>query len=249
MGLNVGKCRLCLQEKPLLKKSHIIPDFIYRDSEIYHHDHTIHKIDLTQAFRGNFTRRGIQRSGEYEGNILCQNCDSKIIKEYEDYAKIILYNKESSKGNQLLYSFSDGELAIQNIDYRNLKLFFLSILWRSAISSRPFFKEIILDKKKLEELREMIFIGNPKNNIDFPMLFFLDAGNDPKLKQYLGQPVSGIENNSFLFTFPGILVYYLFDINIIPDNLLKYQIFDSGEVRFMRLPTNQMWELLQFLFG
>jgi len=81
------------------------------------------------------------------------------------------------------------------------------------------------------------------------MLFFLDAGNDPKLKQYLGQPVSGIENNSFLFTFPGILVYYLFDINIIPNNLLKYQIFDSGEIRFMRLPTKQMWELLQFLFG
>ncbi len=249
MGMNVGKCNLCLQERPLLKKSHIIPDFIYRESNIYHKDHTIHKIDLTQSFRGNVTKRGKQRSGEYEGSILCQNCDGKIIKEYEDYAKVILYGKESSNVNKLLYSFSYGEIAVENIDYRKLKLFFLSILWRAAISSRPFFKEIILDEKKLEELREMIFTGNPKNNLDFPMLFFLDAGDDPRLKQYIGQPVAGIDNNSFLFTFPGILVYYLFDTGIIPDKLLKYQILNSGDIRFMRLSSKQIWELFRFLFG
>lgn len=247
--MDVGKCRLCLQEKPLLNKSHIIPDFMYRHGKIYHDDHTIHKIDLRQTFQNNFTKFGRQRNGEYEGNLLCQNCDSKIIKEYEDYAKMFLYERKFSNKNQLLYSFPPGEVIIKNINYRNLKLFFLSIFWRAAISSRPFFKEIVLDQYKLEELREMIHTGNPKSNTDYAMLFMLDAGDDQKLKQYIGQPVSGAGNNSFIFVFPGILVYYFFDLEAIPNNLLRYQIFDSGEIRFMKLSGNQIWELLKYLYG
>lgn len=249
MGMNVGRCRLCLQEKPLLKKSHIIPDFIYRNSKIYHDDHTIHKIDLRQTFISKFTRRGIQRSGEYEGGILCQNCDSKIIKEYEDYAKSILYGNKSSKENQLIYSFPPGEVVIKNIDYQKLKMFFLSILWRAAISSRPFFKEIVLDQNKLEELREMIYTGNIKSNMDFTMLFFLDDGDDSKLKQYMGQPVFGERNNCFIFIFPGIFVYYFLDKSLIPNAFLKYQIFDVGEIRFKNLSNKEIWELLQYLYG
>jgi hypothetical protein len=125
----------------------------------------------------------------------------------------------------------------------------LSILWRAGISSRPFFKEITIEREKEEELREMILTGNPKGNMDNSMLFMLDAGKDQNLKQYLGQPVGGKDNRSFIFVFPGILGYYFFDLKIIPNNLLNYRIFNTGEIRLMKLPENQIWDLLKYLFG
>jgi hypothetical protein len=50
-----------------LKKSHIIPDFMYRDGKIYHDDHTVHKIDFGQSLKGKVVRKSRQQSGEYEG--------------------------------------------------------------------------------------------------------------------------------------------------------------------------------------
>jgi hypothetical protein len=242
-----GVCKLCLQEKLLLKKSHIIPDFMYRDGKIYHDDHTIHLIDFGKSLEGKVVSSGIQRSGEYEGNILCRECDGGIIKDYEEYAKKVLFGGNLNKVP--IYSRSQNEVLIRNIDYAKFKLFFLSILWRAGISRRPFFKEITIESEKEEELREMILSGNPKDNMDNSMLFMLDSGTDLKLKQYLGQPVSGKDKRSFLFVFPGILVFYFFDLKIVPNNLLNYRIFSTGEIRLMRLSMAQIWDLFKYLFG
>ena len=245
--MKAGICKLCLQEKKLLNKSHIIPDFMYRDGKIYYDDHTVHRIDFVQSLKGKVTRRGKQNSGEYEGGILCKDCDGKVIKNYEDYAKLFLYGKKL--GKQLLYHFPPGEVVLRNIDYAKLKLFFLSVLWRASISTRPFFKEIEIADNLKEELREMILTGNPKGNNDFTMLFMLDAGDNPNLKQYIGQPVGSDNSRSFLFTYPGLLVYYVFDIDIIPNQILNYRIYDTGEIRFMKLSGRQIWDLFKFLFG
>lgn len=247
MAMKTGICKLCLQEKQLLNKSHIIPDFMYRDGKIYHDDHTVHKIDFGKSLKGKVARRGRQNSGEYEGGILCKECDGGIIKNYEDYTKLFLYGKQLS--NQLMYQFSPGQVTVQNVDYAKIKLFFLSILWRASVSSRPFFKEIKIDENVREELREMILNGNPKGNEDFTMLFMLDAGDNPNLKQYIGQPVGSDNGRSFLFTYPGLIVYYVFDIDIVPKQILNFRLNDKGEIRFMKLSGNQIWDLFKYLFG
>jgi len=246
--MQIGTCKLCLKEKHLLKRSHIITDFIYRDGKIYHTDHSIHKVDLTQVFRGKFTKAGIQRSGEYEENILCQNCDSIIIKQYEDYAKKILYGKKLRLNERLLYTFTPDEVIIKNIDYPKLKLFFLSILWRSAISSRRFFKEITIEEKKLEELRRMILYKDPKGNLDYPIIFMLDIGKDNTLKQYMGQPISGKDKKSFLFIFPGMLVNYFFDTSLIPKFFMKYRIQSAGEIIFKKLSSKDIEKSFEYLY-
>ncbi len=245
--MNKGICKLCLQEKLLLKKSHIIPDFMYRDGNIYHDDHTVHKIDFGQFLKGQFVSSGKQRSAEYEGNILCRECDSEIIQGYEDYAKRVIFGEKLNI--ELIYSISQDEVIVRNIDYTKLKLFFLSVLWRASISSRPFFKEITIDYEKEEELREMILTGNPKGNMDNTMLFMVDSGNNQKLKQYLGQPLRSKDKRSFLFVFPGILVYYFFDFKIIPNKLLNYRVFNTGEIRLLKLHEKQIWDLFKFLIG
>jgi len=184
---------------------------MYRYGKIYHDDHTIHKIDFGKSLKGEIVRMGKQNSGEYEGGILCRECDGIIIKNYEDYAKLFLYGKKQSK--QLIYHFPIGEVVKRNVEYVRIKLFFVSVLWRASISSRPFFNNVKLPDTIKEELRKMILTGTPKGNVDFTMLFILDAGENPNLKQYIGQPVGSKNNRNFLFTFPGLLVYYIFDFD------------------------------------
>ncbi len=238
-----GICKLCLNEKPLLKKSHIIPDFIYRDGNIYHTDHSIQKINLAKALKGISNKKSRQYSGEYEGNILCQHCDGIIIKCYEDYAKKVIWGSQKlSPDEAFLLSFPPGEVVMKNIDYKKIKLFFLSILWRAAISTRPFFKEVNFEMEKLEELRRMILFGDPKENLDWLMLFMLDCGKDTKLKQYIAQPVRG-RDAIFVFTFPALLVVYCLDASLITTELKKYSIFKIGKMRLMKLSSSQIWDL------
>lgn len=60
----IGRCKLCLGEKELCKKSHIIPDFMYQD--IFDDKH---RLLLVQSENGSIQQKGIRQSGEYEGDI------------------------------------------------------------------------------------------------------------------------------------------------------------------------------------
>lgn len=47
------------------------------------------------------------------------------------------------------------------LDTKRLRLFFLSLLWRAAATSRPEFSEVQVSGADLETLREMVATGNP----------------------------------------------------------------------------------------
>lgn len=52
-------------------------------------------------------------------------------------------------------------------DWRRLRLFFLSLLWRAAATDRPEFREITIPDHDLEQLRNMVLNGNP-----YPLEFY-----------------------------------------------------------------------------
>src|ERR1039458_3087349 len=81
-------CKLCLRDTQLINKSHIIPDFMYK--ELYAKDHQFYAFfpNDTEKGKGHVKR---QRSGEYEGGLLCEDCDGKLIGGYESYASKAIY--------------------------------------------------------------------------------------------------------------------------------------------------------------
>jgi len=89
----VGTCKLCLQSKTLIKKSHIIPDFIFRESNLYDHKHKLLSIDLFEFLStGKVTLISQnQKSADYEKHILCANCDGDIIGKYESYVRELFF--------------------------------------------------------------------------------------------------------------------------------------------------------------
>jgi len=161
------KCKLCRQEKELLTKSHIIPNFMYK--EFFDENHT-----ALMVSGNNFSNVQNKQTGEYESNILCKTCDNEKIGKFENYAKTVLYggnnirrvnipnciNEKNKNGIEFTYC--------QGINYKKFKLFLLSVLWRSSISSRPFFSEVSLGEKHSENIRKMILYEEPGNIDDYP---------------------------------------------------------------------------------
>ena len=149
-----GQCKLCLENKNLCSKSHIIPKFLYK--LLTGENNSLIFVDNKQA--------KLRYNSEYESNILCKNCDSQIIGKLENYVAEFVYNKFPKESSRLEIIDGREYLIIEgntNYNYKKYKLFLLSLLWRSSISSRPFFQQINLSSKDEDSLRNMILNSEP----------------------------------------------------------------------------------------
>ncbi|MCH8304251.1 MAG: hypothetical protein IIB94_03875 [Candidatus Marinimicrobia bacterium] len=202
------KCKLCLEEKPLLKKSHIIPNFMYKG--LFTDDHKLFVVSSDDPSNARYTF-----TGEYEGNILCKECDNSIIGGYENYAHTVLYGGKNLKEDQYPYvqnMVTRGGINLLysiNIDYAKFKLFLLSFLWKSSISSRPFFNLVNLGKHE-EPIRQMLIERNPGESDTYPcmLLTFLNVESVPE--DFIGQPQQTLGSSDAPITFLIGGMYYIF---------------------------------------
>lgn len=187
--LSKGICNLCLVEKELINKSHIFSEFLYKD--FYDDKHKMESFAPKDFLEGNSIEKRVS-SGEYEGGILCMDCENTLSK-YETYARKIFFGGNFPTNELPLYEYfkrGDQEFTkISNINYSNLKLFVLSLIWRASISKRPMFKEINLQVWN-EKLRIMLHDGNPGEEGDFPIMcwHFLKDYSVPADALIIGQP-------------------------------------------------------------
>lgn len=148
----IGICKLCQLERKLIKQSHIIPDFMYK------------QLIKESAKLMKYNQDGISgkvpvQTGIFEKYILCVECDTIRLNRWETVSSIFLYGqniKNSFKTKKVITP--DGlELVIaNNAPYEQFKLMLLSIFWRIHIASNPFFKNGKMPEHHAEALRQMI---------------------------------------------------------------------------------------------
>jgi len=151
-------CKLCHQDKLLIKESHIIPEFMYKP--LYNEHHKIHLFEYPKVSPPKLISKGY-----YEKNILCQECDNVIIGKLETYASKVLQSGKNEKNKPLTawnYKTHQGMRVahIEGIDYTKFKLFLLSILWRASISKHRYFEGIFLGDHE-EIIRKAILTNDP----------------------------------------------------------------------------------------
>jgi len=226
-----GQCKLCLKPNQELRKSHIIPEFMYQN--IYD---TNPKRYYTLSIGDNNSKR-IEQKGIRE-NLFCSSCES-ILSEYEKYAAEIIYAKNMKndvvlkKANQnvtqtfFLYEF-------ENLDYKSFKLFEMSLLWRLIISSKYDTLEI---GKHEEQLRKAIHSKNPMKYYQYGCLI-------QAILYKKGQIAGDLIINPF-FTksndvdFMNILIdgfMYTFSITdkqILPDEMTNNYIQENGNMNII----------------
>jgi hypothetical protein len=213
--MKVGKCNLCLKNKELLSKSHIFPEFLIKD--IFNEKHQV------VMFTPNNLRGKKIQSGYWESDILCEDCDNRILSKLERYFEINIYSK-------VIKTMKDKEAPISNTlplridaDRDMVKLFFLSILWRSSILKGSTFQPINLGPHQ-EKIRKIIFESRKVNFYKYPyaIFTFLNRKSFANMDSYatiLTTPrhYRDHSGHQYRLLFPGFLIQIYISGHNLPD--------------------------------
>lgn len=144
-----GICKYCGMEGSLVK-SHIIPESFYDyfkrgqaalESIAAKPGYSEANGDLLRIYAaGEHPKKS--PNGIYDEELFCQECERKSA-VLDDYgAKVLL--PEFPEQKCFIRENGDGVYIGEPYNYANLKLFFLSVLWRMSATTHPFFKAISL---------------------------------------------------------------------------------------------------------
>jgi len=201
------------------------------------------------------------QTGEFDKDILCEDCDNRIIgANYEKYAQKSMYGKNiDPKIAPICKNYqnpNDGaEYSIcTNIDYRKMKLFLLSILWRASITDRKIFKDVDLGIKHEEKLRKLIYENIIPKETEYPIMitFFMRTKND--LKNLIGQPKrvrykNGLNGYVFLMDSFQFMFYVNSTDHKLPEYLTRTMLKENGEMTILHLPNGKELEFLKAILN
>lgn len=146
--MTIGRCRLCLEERDLIK-AHVIP------RPFWPLDGGTPKLLSNKS--GVYPARSPQ--GVYDPGILCQSCDAETLGRLDQHAIETLLRGEPRA--------VDPSVAIGNqypeADPQSIYLFAASMAWRASVSRHDFFAKIKLGPYE-EIIRQMI--REPNNRTD-----------------------------------------------------------------------------------
>ena len=168
-----SSCRLCGITSPLVK-SHIIPKGLYwgLDQEIVTDDIVIngniikkkgdkHKATVVvSTIPGEFRKR--YPEGIW-GRFICLSCETKF-NEWDAHAIAVL---RDTRPQALL-----REWKYENFEYAKLKLFFISLLWRAAVTENPFFEKVALEARDLSRMKLLIKKSRPSSWSEYSVLLW-----------------------------------------------------------------------------
>lgn len=172
---------MCLQDKKLIK-AHIIPEGFFR---LLRRENIAPEIHSNTP--GSFPKR--MQVGTYDSTILCSECDGKMA-PWDDYGQQVLI-RQFSEAVKISLQEKTVAWRIEKFDYRRLKLFFTSILWRASVSRQAFYKRISLGPFQ-DRLRTMILNEDPGDSQEFAVVLArfedveITAMLDPHPEKYDG---------------------------------------------------------------
>jgi hypothetical protein len=165
-------CHLCQKECPLCK-SHVISEFIY--NPFYDANHRF--IEVTDVEKGK-VRRG--QTGYWE-RLLCSDCE-QLLNRFEKHSRRLFTDP------LLPYSHNSARIReFPRLDYRLLKLFFLSILWRASVSSLPTFEHVLLGPHE-EHFRKMLLSEDAGTAEDYPTMFYIIHFDKKHFRDFMVDP-------------------------------------------------------------
>jgi hypothetical protein len=190
---NLGVCHLCQKQKELIKKSHIIPRQFYHkmNEAVDKHFGGVYTEEKSIRIYSEEQKSKQQQSGLYVADILCKDCE-QLLGKWDNYAQTLLLEKIELI-NDNLSSNESGHIEVNEIDYDKLKLFFMSVLWRSSIvkdksflmqydkdfkanETCKFFEQIDLGEKWQKKLRNLLLQEQAGDENIFSVLLFKYKG-------------------------------------------------------------------------
>ena len=221
-----GTCKLCEKEADICQ-SHIIPEWGYERS--YDSKHRFSAYDIIKHREGR-----IKQKGERE-RLLCGKCESTL-SVWESYAKSV-WERNTGKWIKI----DGGGLWGSGLDYGKLKLFLLSVLWRSDIATGDIGENVSLGPHS-ENVRLMLLEDDPKELHLYPcMMMRIMSGNTWK-KNGLRWPIKGRWHGQIAYSvaFKGIGLLYVIGNQKLTEEQQRGCVDESGNV-FMGTSQSSGW--------
>lgn len=198
-------------------RSHIIPEFMY--SSLYDDKHRFHEISDDINKKNSFLQKGIRE------RLLCNQCEQHLSK-YESYACQAL-----SPGYDLKVQNEGKLIRISGFDYKNFKLFALSILWRAGISNLDIFDQVRLGHHE-EILRKMILDDDPGHENTYPFILAPIIDKNMLLEALIVKPTpTRVENHyAYRFVFGGLVWAFIVSSHKVPEMIFNASISKYGSL-------------------
>lgn len=150
-------CKLCLESKPICD-SHIIPRHFFRKRDT--------GSGMFEIISGEPLKKRIPTG--WTEKLLCRDCEQHVGR-FDDYAAKFF---GASASWEVVQVQEINLFMVHEFDFSLLKLFFVSLLWRAAVSSIPAFEAVSFSSTYEEELRKMILNSDPGNEDKYATVIF-----------------------------------------------------------------------------
>lgn len=220
--MTIGICKYCGKEKELIK-AHIIPKSFYQ-------------LDKNNKYigadvDGEVFSKDVQ-NGIKDSNILCKECDN-LLGEYDKYAKEILFDKlpKHKKFENLEYHLLS--IPENDFDYKRLRKFFISLVWRASISNNKYTESINLGKYENIALKILKGEVADNSNLFHPIIFRRLISNKSIYKFHPIIITSSKYNHQWTsdFVFPDYHIKIITNIKDIKDDIfLKNIPINQGDL-------------------
>lgn len=230
----IGTCKFCLDEAVELRNSHIISEFNYKSC---HDDkHRFYRLSTKGPKKKAFGQKGFR---EY---LLCQKCETKLSR-WEDYAKGVLVDGGLSSVTRFDWGFE-----FRGVDYRQFKLYLLSILWRMGVSTLEMFATVELGKHE-ERLRCALMAGDPLDEHVYPVLFVGVTLNGRFLSDFIVPPSPANEGGIHLYrtVIGGILYTFCVGSHRISEDMEKFALKHVGTLNLPMMEVSGIPYLYDYL--
>ena len=148
-------CALC-QKSKTLRRSHIVPEFLYQG--MYDQKHRFLGMSTTPAQMPQLYQKGFREE------LLCEDCEQQFGR-YEKYAAEFFYGG----GAPVAIGSTQTEAFIRSLDYDKIKLFFMSLLWRFGITTVKELRAVSLGPHA-DRLRKLLRANDPGDANTYPCL-------------------------------------------------------------------------------
>jgi hypothetical protein len=225
-------CALCLQEVEL-RRSHIIPEFLYET--LYDNKHKFQVLSIIPKQSNWHEQKGLREQ------LLCGACEQRF-SVWERYASLVL------KGGVTITCRTEGNIVhIAGLDYVKFKLFQLSVLWRAGVSSLPFYAQVKLGRHA-ETLRLLLLAGDPGSSKRYGCVMFGLKHETQALTDIMMQPEKVRLNGhtAYRFVFGGFLWAMLVSSHELGAPLNQCTLSATGETVLQIRNVTEMHNLINF---
>lgn len=162
----------------MLRDSHIASKFLWRKSGVAGDKKKFSLLSPTHPHLNDpHCQDGLK---EY---LLCPDCEQQFGR-YETYAAGVLFHK-----NGPVLCRPNGHFILDGLEYRKLKLFQMSILWRMGVSSLPYYCHVELGAHE-EILRSMLEAEDPGDPWQYGCVATLLDHNGKPIRGLFSQPMN-----------------------------------------------------------